>query len=162
MIVLTYEPTDVFDVLLISEDGTPVSSHIELFETDEILISGFFTALGSVNEELSKDSGLKSIKRGEQEILIEKGVYTQLIILADRDQITIRREIQDLHREFEISTTKEEIVKVNQGIPLESADKLVRDIGELNVKFTIPQQTKWISTLSIALGPFMLILIGIL
>ncbi len=126
------------------------------------MISGFFTALASVDQELSSDSGLKSIKRGNMEILIEDGVNTRLIVLADRDQKDIRNQIQYLFRKFEVETSVGEIEAVNHGKVSPSANKLVEDIGKLSNTFSIPDQTKWIATLSIVLGPLMLILIGLI
>lgn len=67
ILVLTYEPTSVYDVLLVSKDGRPVASKIEQFETDDVLISGFFTAIGTISTELGAgDSELKSVRRGDR------------------------------------------------------------------------------------------------
>lgn len=162
MVVLTYEPTEVHDVLLISNSGTPICSRIKLFETDDVLISGFFTAIASVDQELSSDSGLKSIKRGKMEILFEEGVNSRIIALVDRDQSTIRQAIQQKFRDFEIKTSLKEIESARSGKIPESAVQLVKEIGELSIKFSIPQQTKWIATLAVSLGPIMMLLIGLI
>jgi len=46
IIVLTYEPTKVYDVLLVKmPDGIPIAQRLKLFQSDEVLISGFFTAI---------------------------------------------------------------------------------------------------------------------
>lgn len=162
VVVLTYEPTEVHDVLLISNGGIPICSRIKLFETDDVLISGFFTAIASVDQELSSDSGLKSIKRGKMEILFEEGVNSRVIALVDRDQPTIRQAIQQKFRDFEIKTSLKEIEGASLGKIPESAVQLVKEIGELSIKFSIPQQTKWIATLAVSLGPIMMLLIGLI
>ncbi|MCE7733609.1 MAG: hypothetical protein GPJ54_01945 [Candidatus Heimdallarchaeota archaeon] len=162
VVVLTYEPTEVYDVLLVSNNGIPISSRIKLFETDDVLISGFFTAIASVDQELSSDSGLKSIKRGKMEILFEEGVNSRIIALVDRDQPSIRQAIQEKFRDFEINTSLKEIEGASSGKVPESAVQLVKEIGELSIKFSIPQQTKWIATLAVSLGPIMMLLIGLI
>ncbi|MCE7735598.1 MAG: hypothetical protein GPJ54_12015 [Candidatus Heimdallarchaeota archaeon] len=162
VVVLTYEPTEVYDVLLVSNNGIPISSRIKLFETDDVLISGFFTAIASVDQELSSDSGLKSIKRGKMEILFEEGVNSRIIALVDRDQPSIRHAIQQKFRDFEINTSLAEIEEVSSGKVPESAVQLVKEIGEISIKFSIPQQTRWIATLAVSLGPIMMLLIGLI
>lgn len=159
ILVLTYEPTDVWDVLLISKAGTPIASHIKLFETDEFLISGFFTALSNVDQELSADSGLKSIKRGQREILIEEGVFTQVIALADRDQSSIRNSLGQMHRAFEVKHG-EKLQDISE--QTQEAKDFVDQIGDLSIKFSIPDQTRWIGVLSLLLGPLMITLLGLL
>jgi hypothetical protein len=162
IIVLTYEPAEVYDVLLLSNEGTPIASRIKLFETDEVLISGFFTALSAVDQELSKDSGLKSIKRGKKEILIEDGVFTRIIAFTDRDVPAIREAISKLHRKFEIDngSIMEKIVSIPSDYV--QTKKFVDEIGDLSVTFTIPQQTRWIGAISLAVGPLIIFLIGLL
>lgn len=158
--VLTYEPTEVWDVLLINESGTPVASHIELFETDDVLISGFITALATVDQELSKDGGLSSIKRGEREILIEEGVFTRLIALADQDQPSIRQTIRNMHREFEIKY--QDKIQKKGGEQFKEAKDFVDELGDLAITFNIPTQTRWISIISLAIAPLMITLIGLI
>ncbi|MHA2502088.1 MAG: hypothetical protein ACXAE3_04405, partial [Candidatus Kariarchaeaceae archaeon] len=159
-VVLTYEPTQVFDVLLVGNDGTPLASHIEIFETDDVLISGFFTALSAVDEELSSDGGLRSVKRGEREILIEEGVFTRIIALADKDQSSIRQSITMKHREFEIAN--HDLLEKKTGYDFPEAKQLVQELGDLEVTFNVPDQTRWIASISLALAPVMIALIGLL
>ncbi|MHA2090566.1 MAG: hypothetical protein ACW98K_06880 [Candidatus Kariarchaeaceae archaeon] len=161
IIVLTYEPTEVYDVLLINNDGLPIASHIELFQSDEVLISGFFTALSSVSEEFDSDpSELKSVRRGERELLIEDGVLTRIVALADKDQPSIRDSIIKMHKNFEISNSDQ--IRSWTGTEIKAADDLVEDIGELSVKFSIPQQTRWLGTLTLTFTPLFLVLLGIM
>ncbi|MHA2251589.1 MAG: hypothetical protein ACXAD7_14590 [Candidatus Kariarchaeaceae archaeon] len=161
IIVLTYEPTEVFDVLLINRDGLPIASHIELFQTDDVLISGFFTALSSVSSEIdAEESELKSIKQGERDILIEDGVLTRVVALADKDQPSIRSAIIQLQKNFEKKNAEE--IRSWTGEDIKSAKSLVNDIGALSVRFSIPQQTKWIGTLTMIFSPIFIILIGLM
>lgn len=159
IIVLTYEPTSVYDVLLISKDGRPISSHIELFQSDDVLISGFFTALTSVSAKIdSNSSEVRTISQGEREILIEDGVLTRLIALTDKDQPSIRNSIASKHREFEIQHNSE--IENWTGIEMAAADKIVKEISSLEVKFNIPPQTRWIGTLSLIFAPLIIILMS--
>ena len=162
IIILTYDPNEVYDVLLINkEGGQPITSHIELFQTDDVLISGFFTALSSVGEELERgSSGLKSVQLGEKTVLVEEGVFTRLVALADKEQPSLRNSIAKLHREFEIQHGKEAADMFGE-IPKE-AQELVDSIGELSITFYIPQQVRWLGFLTTAITPLMLILIGLL
>ncbi|MHA2092484.1 MAG: hypothetical protein ACW98K_16675 [Candidatus Kariarchaeaceae archaeon] len=161
IVVLTYEPTEVYDVLLINNDGLPIASHIELFQSDEVLISGFFTALSSVSEEFDSDpSELKSVRRGERELLIEDGVLTRIVALADKDQPSIRDSIIKMHKSFEISNSDQ--LRSWSGTDIKAADDLVDDIGKLSVKFSIPQQTRWLGTLTLAFTPLFLVLLGLM
>ena len=161
VIILTYEPTEVWDVLLTSEDGRPISSHIELFESDEVLISGFFAALSSVSEEMGGGkSELKSVKRGDREILIQDGVLSKIIALVDKDQPSIRNAIERIHKEFEVRNSDK--LKAWTGSQMPSADEMVKQIGDLSIKFSIPQQTRWVATLTLIFGPLMIILLGLI
>lgn len=161
IIVLTYEPTEVYDVLLINNHGLPIASHIELFQSGDVLISGFFTALSSVSAEIDPDeSTLKSIKQGEREILIEDGVLTRIVVLADKDQTSIRNAIIKLHKKFEI--TNSDAISKWTGQDLIAANTLVSDIGKLSVKFNFPQQTRWLGTLTLIFSPIFIILLGLI
>ncbi|MFX0171464.1 MAG: hypothetical protein ACFE9L_06050 [Candidatus Hodarchaeota archaeon] len=109
LVVLTYEPTKVYDVLLVkSPEGIPIVSRQKLFQSDEVLISGFFQAISSVSQELDDDqrAGLRSIRRGEREILIEDEVFTRIIALVDREQSRIRNSMIQLQRKFETAHSK--------------------------------------------------------
>jgi len=160
--ILTYEPTKVWDVLLISKgQGIPIASHIELFETDDVLISGFFTALSAVNEELSKDGGLSAIQRGERVILIEDGVLTRLIALVDRDKDALRSRIQKMHRKFE-SENIERLGADHILSEFDEANEFVEKVNEQEVTFEIPQQTKWIGTISLLISSLTIFLVGML
>ncbi len=162
IVVLTYEPTKVWDVLLISKrQGIPISSHIELFETDDVLISGFFTALSAVDEELSKDGGLSAIQRGDRVIIIEEGVLTKVIALADRDKDTIRSAIQKLHRRYEAQN----VDRLSKDIFVDGVkedNELVERISDLEVTFEVPQQTRWIGTISVLVASLTIFLVGLL
>lgn len=161
VIVLTYEPTQVYDVLLVNNDGRPIDSHLELFQSDDVLISGFFTALTTVSEEFTKDrSRLLSVKQGDQYILIEEGVLTKIIALVDRDRTSLRKMINRVHKPFEVLHTK--ILQDWNGIVFSEANGLIMDIQSLVIKFSIDSQTKWIAVLSIIFAPIMIILLGLI
>lgn len=165
IIVLTYEHTKVYDVLLVkSPEGLPLASHIELFQTDEVLISGFFTAISSVSKELgdTEKSDLRSIKRGDREILIEDGVLTRTIALVDRDQSTLRRLMQELQREFEKEHAEKLTSWIGDTNAIPEGKDYVKEISKLSIRFDIPQQTKWISVLTLVLTPLMIALIGLI
>jgi hypothetical protein len=163
IIVLTYDPTQVYDVLLITKQGLPLASHIELFQSDEILISGFFSALSMFNKSLEEgESVLKSIKRGEREILIEDGVLTQTIALADKDQPAIRQGMSNLHKEFEIMNNKELTNFIGDTTSIPEAKIFVNKIAKLSITFNIPQQTRWLGALTLVFAPLMIILIGLI
>lgn len=165
IIVLTYEPTKVYDVLLVKmPDGIPISTQQKLFQSDEVLISGFFTAISSVSKELDDDerADLRSIKRGDREILIIDGVLTRIIALADRDQAKIRQTIQNLLRKFEADHSRLLVEWVGDRSAIPEAKDLVESISNLSIRFDIPQQTRWIGVLTLILTPFMISLIGLL
>jgi hypothetical protein len=146
IIVLTYEPTKVFDVLLVKmPDGIPISTHQQLFQSDEVLISGFFTAISSVSKELDDDekADLRSIKRGDREILIIDGVLTRIIALADRDQARIRQMVQILLRKFEAEHSNVLVKWIGDPHAIPKAKELVESISNLSIRFDIPQQTRW-------------------
>jgi len=165
IVVLTYEPTKVYDVLLVKmPEGIPIKSRIELFQSDEVLISGFFTAISTVSKELDDDekSDLQSIKRGEREILIEEGVFTRMIALADRDQARIRQQMAKLLRKFETTNAKKLSSWLGDTEAIPEAKELVDEVGKLSILFDIPQQTRWIGVLTLILTPLMIGLIGLL
>ncbi|MCE7737284.1 MAG: hypothetical protein GPJ54_20515 [Candidatus Heimdallarchaeota archaeon] len=161
VIVLTYEPTQVYDVLLVSNDGRPIQSHLELFQSDDVLISGFFAALTTVSEEFTKDrSRLLSVKQGDQYIVIEEGVLTKIIALVDKDRVSLRKLISNVHKPFEVEHTK--ILQDWNGVVFSEASGLILEIQELLVRFSVDPQTKWIAVLSIIFAPIMIILLGLI
>ncbi|MFX1537656.1 MAG: hypothetical protein ACFFDI_25950 [Promethearchaeota archaeon] len=93
----------IYDVLLVkTPEGIPIVTRQKLFQSDEFLISSFFTAISSVSKELyEEETDLRSVKRGEREIIIEDGVFTKIIALADRDQSKIRQAVVNMQRRFE-------------------------------------------------------------
>ncbi|MFW9991174.1 MAG: hypothetical protein ACFFD4_03865 [Candidatus Odinarchaeota archaeon] len=165
IVVLTYEPTNVHDVLLVKmPEGIPISSRIELFQSDEVLISGFFTAISSVSKELddAEKTDLRSIKRGEREILIEDGVLSRIIALTDRDQARIRHSMASLLRKFESANAKKLTSWLGDSDSIPEAKELVETIGKLSIRFDIPQQTRWLGVLTLVLTPLMIGLIGLI
>jgi hypothetical protein len=165
ILVLTYEPSKVYDVLLVKyPDGIPIASRLELFQSDDVLISGFFSAITSVSKELDEDekAELKSIKRGEREILIEDGVFTRIIALVDRDQNKIRQEIQQLLRKFEASNAKKLSTWIGDTSAIPEARPLLDQMSDLSIRFDIPNQTRLIGVLTLILTPLMITLIGFL
>ncbi len=162
VMILTYEPSRVHDVLLVKKpDGLPLAAHIRLFQSDQVLISGFFTALSAVSDELeARPSEIRSIKRGEREIIIEEGVFTRVIALVDKDVPSIRASIAQKHRKFEIlhqSTLSEWL-----GEEMKEAKRFVEDLGTISIKFDFPQQTKWLAALTALFSPLMIALISLL
>ncbi len=164
LVVLTYEPSSVYDVLLVKiPDGIPIASRLKLFQSDEVLISGFFTAISSVSKELDEDkTDLKSVRRGDREILIEDGVFTRIIALVDRDQTRIRQAMQNLLRNFEIKHSKELSNWIGDLSAIPEKAQFVEEIGDLSIKFDIPHQTRLIGVLTLILTPLMITLIGFL
>lgn len=163
IIVLTYEPTKVYDVLLVKiPDGIPIATRQKLFQSDEVLISGFFTAISSVSKELDEDhkADLRSIKRGEREIIIEDGVFTRIIALADRDQSKIRQAVVNMQRRFESIHSKALSSWMGDRSAIPEAKNFVESIGKLEIQFDIPQQTRWIGVLTLILTPLMIVLIS--
>ena len=159
ILVLTYEPTSVYDVILVSKDGRPISSKIEQFETDDVLISGFFTAIGTISTELGAgDSELKSVKRGDKEIIIVEGVLSNVIALVDKDQKSIRDEISQLHQNFEIKYR--DTLTEWSGQQFTEAFDLLDVINKLSIRFNISPQTRWIGTLSLVFSPLIIFLLG--
>ncbi|MFX0050485.1 MAG: hypothetical protein ACFE8U_04245, partial [Candidatus Hermodarchaeota archaeon] len=129
LVVLTYEPTKVYDVLLVkSPEGIPIVSRQKLFQSDEVLISGFFQAISSVSQELDDDqrASLRSIRRGEREILIEDGVFTRIIALVDREQSRIRNSMIQLQRKFETAHSKVLTSWIGDRSALPEANDLVK------------------------------------
>ncbi|MFX0113746.1 MAG: hypothetical protein ACFFB3_04300 [Candidatus Hodarchaeota archaeon] len=163
--VLTYEPTKVYDVVLVhNASGLPIASQIELIQSDEALISGFFSAISAVSKELddTEKSDLRSVKRGDREILIEDGVFTRIIVLADRDQSRIRHSMVSLQRKFEATYAKDLAEWIGDLEALPAAKDLVKSVGNLSIRFDIPQQTRWIGVLTLILTPLMIGLIGLI
>lgn len=162
IIVLTYEPTKVYDVLLVkTPEGIPIATRQKLFQSDEVLISGFFTAISSVSKELDEEqTDLRSIKRGEREIIIEDGVFTRIIALADRDQSKIRQAIVNMQRKFESLHSKVLSGWIGDRSAIPEAHTFVESVGKLEIRFDIPQQTRWIGVLTLILTPLMIILIS--
>jgi hypothetical protein len=163
IVVLTYEPTKVYDVLLVkTPDGVPIATRQKLFQSDEVLISGFFTAISSVSKELDENhkADLRSIKRGEREIIIEDGVFTRVIALADRDQSKIRLAIVNMQRRFESIYSKKLSTWIGDRSAIPEAQEFVESVGKLEILFDIPQQTRWIGVLTLILTPLMIVLIS--
>ena len=162
VIVLTYEPSKVYDVLIISKDGLPMASKLKLFQSDDVLISGFFSAISSFNEAvLEGEAGeVKSIKRGDREIILEEGYLTRTIALLDKDNHRIRQSISNLLKDFELQNF--EAIKDWKGDRLVAGTKYVEQVGQLENKFNVPQQTIWLTVLTLALSPLMIVLIGLL
>ncbi|UCE14630.1 MAG: hypothetical protein JSV04_05470, partial [Candidatus Heimdallarchaeota archaeon] len=162
IIVLTYEPTKVYDVLLVKiPDGIPIATRQKLFSSDEVLISGFFTAISSVSKELDEEqTDLRSIKRGDREIIIEDGVFTRIIALADRDQSKIRQEIVNLQRKFESTHSKKLSTWIGDRAAIPEGQEFIESVGNLAIRFDIPQQTRWIGVLTLILTPLMIALIS--
>lgn len=162
VIVLTYDPAKVYDVLIISKDGLPVASKLKLFQSDEVLISGFFSAISSFNESvLEGESGdVKSIKRGDREIIIEDGFLTRTVALIDNDHPKIRSTISTMLKDFELKNF--EILKNWNGEQFVSGNNYVEQVSYLENRFNIPQQTIWLSVLTLLLSPLMIILIGLI
>ncbi len=162
VMVLTYEPSRVHDVLLVKKpDGLPLAAHIRLFQSDEVLISGFFTALSAVSNELeARPSEIRSIRRGEREIIIEEGVFTRVIALVDKDLPAIRTSIGQKHRKFEILHQK--TLSNWLGEEMNEAKAFVADLGKISIKFNFPQQTKWLAALTAIFSPLMIALISLL
>ncbi len=165
LIILNYSPTKVYDILFVKHpDGIPIASRQKLFQSDEVLISGFFQAISSVSQELDSDqkANLRSIKRGEREILIEDGVFTRVIVLADRDQSRIRDSILKLQREFEATHANKLANWIGDPHALPEAKDLIEEIGRLEIKFDIPQQARWVAVLTLLFTPIMIGLIALL
>ncbi len=165
IIVLTYEPTEVYDVLLVKmPDGIPIAHRLKLFQSDEVLISGFFTAISSVSKELDEDekADLRSIKRGDREILLEDGVFTRIIALVDRDQSRIRHQMQTILRKFESANANALANWIGNLDAIPESKEFVKEIGGLSIRFDIPNQTRLIGVLTLILAPFMIALIGFL
>ncbi|MHA2113428.1 MAG: hypothetical protein ACW98W_18340, partial [Candidatus Hodarchaeales archaeon] len=126
-------------------------------------ISGFFTAISSVSKELDEDkTDLQSIRRGDREILIEDGVFTRIIALVDRDQTRIRQGMQSLLRKFEVKHSKELAAWIGDLSAVPEKAQLLEEIGQLSIKFDIPNQTRLIGVLTLILTPLMITLIGFL
>ncbi len=165
LIILNYAPTKVYDILFVKHpDGIPIASRQKLFQSDEVLISGFFQAISSVSDELDSDNkaGLRTIKRGDREILIEDGVFTRVIVLADRDQSRIRDSILKLQRAFEAAHAIELANWIGDQSAIPEAKDLIEEIGRLEIKFDIPQQARWIAVLALLFTPIMIGLIALL
>ncbi len=162
VIILTYDPTQVHDVLLVKKpEGLPLAARIELFQSDQVLISGFFTALSAVSDELeARPSQIRSIKRGEREIIIEDGVFTRVIALVDKDSPSIRTTMAWKHREFEILHRRTLDEWLGEELP--EAKDFVDDLGQISVLFNFPQQTKWLAVITAIFSPLMITLISLL
>ncbi len=163
-VVLTYLPSKSHDVLLLTKDGLPLASYLDKFETDEFLISGFFTAISSVDFELSEGKErLSTIKRGNKEILVEEGVNTRLIVMVDRDIPSLRQKIVEAYRKFEIQAAGQDLgTMIASGNKFQPVQDLVETIHSLETRFDIPQPIRWAVTVSMVIGPFMVLLNGLL
>ena len=162
VVVLTYDPAKIYDVLIISKDGLPIASKLKLFQSDDILISGFFSAISSFNDAvLEGESGeVKSIKRGEREIILEDGYQVRTIALIDKDNNKIRQSISNMMKDFELRNY--ERLKNWNGERFEDGNNYVEKVSQLENTFNVPQQTIWLTVLTLALSPLMIILIGLL
>ena len=162
VVVLTYDPAKVYDVLIISKEGLPVASKLKLFHSDDVLISGFFSAISSFNESVLEGEGgaVKSIKRGQREIILEDGVFVRTIALIDKDHPRIRGVISNILKDFELKNF--ERLKNWNGERFASGNEYVERVSLLENTFNIPQQTIWLSVLTLLLSPLMIILIGLL
>ena len=162
VVVLTYEPAKVYDVLIITKDGLPIASKLKLFQSDDILISGFFSAISSFNEAvLEGERGeVKAIARGDREIILEDGFNVRTIALLDKDNPRIRHAISSMMKDFELANY--ETLKNWNGERFKAGNDYVEDISKLENTFNAPQQTLWLTVLTLALSPLMIILIGLL
>ncbi len=163
-LVLSYQPSRVYDVLLITKDGLPLASRLERFASDEFLVSGFFTALSSVDRELSDGKERVSvIKRGNEEILVEEGVKTRLIALVDHAHPALRNMILSEYRDFEIGIANVDLSEIlSKGEDFASALEFVNRINAKKVRFEIPQPIRWSIALSMVVGPLMVLLNGLI
>ncbi len=163
-LVLSYQPSRVYDVLLITKDGLPIASKLERFASDEFLISGFFTALSSVDRELTEGTERVSvIKRGNEEILVEEGVKTRLIALVDHAHPALRNMIRSEYRDFEIENANVDLSEIlNKGEKYDAATEFVNRINAKKVRFEIPQPIQWSIALSMIVGPLMVLLNGLI
>ncbi|MFW9853449.1 MAG: hypothetical protein ACFFFG_00215 [Candidatus Thorarchaeota archaeon] len=163
LVILNYSPTQVYDVLMVKHpEGIPIASKLSFFHSDEALISGYLSAVSSVSKELdSEDTELRSIKRGDREIILEDGVFTRVIALVDRDHPRIRHGIIELQRRFE-GTYADTLASWigDRGVFTQSED-FIDNIAKLEVKFDIPQQARWLAVITLLFTPIMIALIGI-
>jgi hypothetical protein len=93
--------------------------------------------------------------------LLEDGVFTRVIVLADRDQSRIRSSIIRLQREFEASHARKLAQWVGDQSAIPEVKEFMDGIERLEVKFDIPQQARWIAVLTLLFTPIMIALIGL-
>lgn len=164
LVILNYSPTQVYDVLLVKHpEGIPIASKLSLFKSDEALISGYLTAVSSVSKELGyEEAELRSIKRGDREILLEDGVFTRVIVLVDRDHHRIRQGIFELQRRFETTYSKMLSNWTGDRTVFTKSNDFVEDVARLEIKFDIPQQARWLAVITLLFTPIMIALIGLI
>ncbi|MFW9777595.1 MAG: hypothetical protein ACFFE8_01995 [Candidatus Heimdallarchaeota archaeon] len=163
LVILNYSPTQVYDVLIVKHpEGIPIASKLSFFHSDEALISGYLSAVSSVSKELdSEDTELRSIKRGDREIILEDGVFTRVIALVDRDHPRIRHGIIELQRRFEGTYSETLASWIGDRGVFTQSEGFVDDITKLEIKFDIPQQARWLAVITLLFTPIMIALIGI-
>ena len=104
LIVLTYRPSRIYDVLLVSEGGMPIAAHREIFDADEAMISGFLSALESFSQEIDifEKSTFDAIRKARYSVIFEEGVLeTKLVAVLDHDRSPMRARIRAQLHAFE-------------------------------------------------------------
>lgn len=149
LVVLTYSPSRVYDVLLVSEGGLPIAARREIFEADESMISGFFSALESFSQEIDafEKSAFQTIRKTRYSIVFDDGVLgTKIVAVLDHDRSPMRNQIRSKLHEFE----KQYRGQLEQwtGKQFDAASQFVEEISKLDVRFEISSETKWLAFMS--------------
>ena len=72
------------------------------------MISRFFSAISSFNEAVleGEKNEVKSIKRGDRDIILEDGFMARIIALIDKDNPKIRGSISSMLKDFELKNVE--------------------------------------------------------
>ncbi|MFQ6123768.1 MAG: hypothetical protein ACE5R6_04065 [Candidatus Heimdallarchaeota archaeon] len=149
LVVLTYSPSKVYDVLLVSEGGLPIAARREIFEADESMISGFLSALESFSQEIDafEKSAFQTIRKARYSIVFDDGVLgTKIVTVLDHDRSPMREQIRSKLHEFEKQYRSQ--LEHWTGKQFDEARQFVEDISKLDERFEISPETKWLAFLS--------------
>ncbi len=149
LIVLTYSPSKVYDVLLVSEGGLPIAARREIFMADESMISGFFSALESFSQEIDtfEKSTFQTIRKARYSIVFDDGVLgTKIVAVLDHDRSPMRDQIRSKLHEFE--KNNRDMLEKWTGKQFDAANQFVEEISKLDERFEISSETKWLAFMS--------------
>jgi len=160
LIVLTYRPSRIYDVLLVSEGGMPIAAQREIFDADESMISGFLQALESFSQEIDvfEKSTFDAIRKARYSLIFEEGVLaTKLVAVVDYDRSPMRTRIRNQLHAFEKQNRA--LLEDWTGRQFDEANNFITEIRKIDMRLEISSETKWLAFMSYFFLSFLFLVI---